>query len=195
MQTLILNCSPVRDGATATLAHYVAEALQADGPVQERCLDDYEIRYCRGCRACHTTAACPIQDGAPRLLADWEAAQRLVLVVPSYWGDVPGQFKAFIDRCTPYSNTHEPHARLSPGKTVSAVVLRTGPGEAECLHIVDTLRHFLGHLDLPLGEYLTLCDVADREAAIARRAEVMAFASGLRRAGPPPCGGAHGLLD
>ena len=195
MRNFILNCSPVRDGATATLARLVAEALRADGPVQERCLDDYEIRYCRGCRTCHDTAACPIQDGVPQLMADWEAAQRLVLVTPSYWGDVPGQFKAFIDRCTPYSNTHEPHARLSPGKTCSAVVLRTGPNEAECLRIVDTLRHFCGHLDLPMGECLTLCGVSNRSEAAARQAEVEAFVHRLRRAGAPPCGPTEGLID
>ena len=35
----------------------------------------------------------------------------------------------------------------------------------------------------------------EEKAAIARRADVMAFAHELRRAGPPPCDGAHGLLD
>ena len=37
-------------------------------------------------------------------------------VSPSYWADIPGQFKVFIDRCTPWCNTHEPHAKISSGK-------------------------------------------------------------------------------
>ena len=39
------------------------------------------------------------------------------IITPSYWADIPGQFKAFIDRCTPWCNTHEPHATIKPGKT------------------------------------------------------------------------------
>ena len=35
---------------------------------------------------------------------------------PSYWADIPGQFKVFIDRCTPWCNTHEPHAKISSGR-------------------------------------------------------------------------------
>ena len=45
-------------------------------------------------------------------MAEFEAADVIISVSPSYWADVPGQFKAFIDRCTPWSNTHEPHKAL-----------------------------------------------------------------------------------
>ena len=37
---------------------------------------------------------------------------------PLYWADIPGQFKAFIDRCTPWCNTHEPHAKISSGRVI-----------------------------------------------------------------------------
>ena len=47
-----------------------------------------------------------------------------------------GQFKAFIDRCTPWCNTHEPHAALLLGKKGYAIALRTGPGMKECEHII-----------------------------------------------------------
>jgi multimeric flavodoxin WrbA len=47
----------------------------------------------------------PVRDGA--------TADIVVSVSPSYWADIPGQFKVFIDRCTPWCNTHEPHAKLS----------------------------------------------------------------------------------
>ena len=62
MKVLIMNCSPVRNGATAEIANIV------------------------------------------------------ISVSPSYWADVPGQFKSFIDRCTPWCNTHEPHAKISSGR-------------------------------------------------------------------------------
>ena len=60
---------------------------------------------------------------------------------------------------------------------------------------MDTLRHFCGHLDLPMGECLTLCGVSNRSEAAARQAEVEAFVHRLRRAGAPPCGQTEGLID
>ena len=74
MKVLIMNCSPVRNGATAEIANIV------------------------------------------------------ISVSPSYWADVPGQFKSFIDRCTPWCNTHEPHAKISSGKKGYTIALRTGSG-------------------------------------------------------------------
>jgi len=52
---------------------------------------------------------------------------------------VPGQFKAFIDRCTPWCNTHEPHATIGAGKKGYAVTLRTGPSMRECLRLVESI--------------------------------------------------------
>ena len=49
--------------------------------------------------------------------------------------DILGQFKAFIDRCTPWCNTHEPHAALSAGKKGYVVALRTGTSMRECQRI------------------------------------------------------------
>lgn len=46
-------------------------------------------------------------------MEQYEWADKIVSVSPSYWADIPGQFKVFIDRCTPWCNTHEPHAKIS----------------------------------------------------------------------------------
>lgn len=42
-----------------------------------------------------------------------EIVNIVISVSPSYWADIPGQFKVFIDRCTPWCNTHEPHGKFS----------------------------------------------------------------------------------
>ena len=59
MKVLVMNCSPVRNGATAEIVNIV------------------------------------------------------ISVSPSYRADIPGQFKGFIDRCTPWCNTHEPNGKFS----------------------------------------------------------------------------------
>lgn len=172
---LILNCSPVRDGATAQIAKIAQESLQNRHITKNVCIDDYAINFCKGCRSCHQTAACIQRDDTDKLIAEFDRADVLLLISPSYWADVPGQFKVFIDRCTPWCNTHEPHASLSPGKKGYAIVLRTGPSMRECNRIIETIEHFFGHMEIELCESLGLCSVENRSDAANRADEVIAF--------------------
>ena len=176
MNALVLNCSPVRDGATARVCGIAADALRGRFDVEAVCIDDYRFSYCRGCRACHRTARC-VQpgDGVDALMAQFERADVVLCVSPSYWADIPGQFKAFIDRCTPWCNTHEPHAALSPGKRGYAIALRTGPGMRECERLLESIEHFYGHLEIERRGRLGLTGVEWRDQASARQAEIEAF--------------------
>ncbi len=175
MRALVINCSPVREGATAYVAGIISESLSGRCEVRSVCIDDYRIGFCRGCRTCHATGKCVQRDDADALTEEFGRADIIVAVSPSYWADVPGQFKTFIDRCTPWSNTHEPHGRLAPGKRGYAAVLRTGPGMKECERIVWTLTHFFGHLEIEMCGSLALCSVENKKAAEARKDEILAF--------------------
>lgn len=176
MKILLINCSPVRTGATAEIVRMAADAL-SQHTVRAVCIDDYDIHLCRGCRACHTTARCTMEDGAAQLMAAFAWADCIVAVSPSYWADVPGQFKVFIDRCTPWCNTHEPHASIPSGKRGYVIALRTGPGEKECQRIVSTVEHFYGHLEIACSGSLCLTSVDGQKAALCRAADVQAFCS------------------
>jgi len=180
MQTaFVLNCSPVREGATARIVDCIAEQLAARYGVRRACIDDYRFDFCRGCRSCHATAKCAMDDDVPRLMSEFDRADVIVCVSPSYWADVPGQFKAFIDRCTPWCNTHEPHAALSPGKRGYAVALRTGPNMKECERIIATIEHFYGHLEIERSGSLGLCGVECRKDAEAQLDSVVEFCAGI----------------
>lgn len=179
MKALIINCSPVRDGATAEIASIISDELSRKYETKTVCIDDYDIAFCRGCRSCHNTAKCIMTDGAQQLMAEFEDADVIVCSAPSYWADVPGQFKAFIDRCTPYSNTHEPHASLSAGKKGYAVVLRTGPNMKECERLIQTIEHFYGHLEIQCCGSLGLCSVENIEALLPRAQELREFCKGI----------------
>ena len=175
MNALILNCSPVRGGATAEIVRVAAESLRGRYDVRSVCIDDYDIRFCKGCRSCHSTAQCFLHDDMEKLMGQWEWADIILCVSPSYWADVPGQFKAFIDRCTPWCNTHEPHASIGPGKRGYAIALRTGPGMHECERIIGTIRHFYGHMEIETCGSLGLCSVENREDVAPRKHEITAF--------------------
>ena len=58
MNALVINCSPVRRGATAEIVKIVSESLREKHTVRNICIDDYRFGFCKGCRSCHHTAKC-----------------------------------------------------------------------------------------------------------------------------------------
>lgn len=180
-KVLLVNCSPVKDGATAEIVKLAATYLSGFGEVKCVCIDDYDIKYCKGCRACHKTAKC-VQSGddAAKLVGEFERADIIVCVSPSYWADIPGQFKAFIDRCTPWCNTHEPHAVIGDGKKGYAIALRTGPGMRECERIIESIEHFYGHLEIAPSGHLGLCSIEYKEAVADKADEIQEFCDIIR---------------
>ncbi len=175
MNVLIMNCSPVRNGATAEIGKIISECLGKRYDVKSICIDDFKFNFCKGCRTCHNTAKCVQNDDVLKILEDFDRADSIILISPSYWADIPGQFKAFIDRCTPWCNTHEPHASLKAGKKGYVVALRTGPSMKECQRIFETVEHFYGHLEIECRGSLGLCSVEYKSAVEQRKAEILEF--------------------
>jgi len=175
MNALIINCSPVRTGATAEIVKIISEQLSYKYNTKSICIDDYKFNFCKGCKSCYTTAKCIQQDDIELIMKEFEWADIVVSVSPSYWADIPGQFKAFIDRCTPWCNTHELHATISRGKKGYSVALRTGSSMRECDRIIESIEHFYRHLEIECCGKLGLCSVESKEAIESRKREIMAF--------------------
>ena len=87
--------------------------------------------------------------------------------------------QSFIDRCTPWCNTHEPHAKISSGKKGYVIVLRTGPGMKECERIIATIEHFYGHMEIECCDRLGLCSVEYKEDLECRREEIEEFCNSI----------------
>lgn len=175
MKVLVMNCSPVRNGATAEIVKTVSDYLSAKNEIRDICIDDFEIAFCKGCRSCHSTAKCIQHDDVDKVMEHYEWADIVISVAPSYWADIPGQFKVFIDRCTPWCNTHEPHATINGGKKGYVIALRTGPCMRECNRIIESIEHFYGHLEIECCGSLGLCSVEYREAVEERKDEIIEF--------------------
>ena len=88
----------------------------------------------------------------------------LVIAAPSYWADVPGQFKVFIDRCTVYSETNPnpAHRELKLGKKCYGIALRTGRRTVECEHIIETIGHWCGHMKIDMAGSMYFCEIKDK---------------------------------
>lgn len=177
MKVLVINCSPVRNGATAEIVKIVTDCLEKRHNVKKICIDDYDINFCKGCRKCHTTAKCVQKDDVDRIIERYEWADVIISVSPSYWADIPGQFKVFIDRCTPWCNTHEPHAKISSGKKGYVIALRTGPSMKECERIIESIEHFYGHMEIECCDRMGLCSVEYKEDLECKKEELVEFCS------------------
>ncbi|MBR1738852.1 MAG: flavodoxin family protein [Ruminococcus sp.] len=175
MNALVFNCSPVKNGATAAIAQRIADDLSPHFTVRTVSIGDYSFSFCRGCRSCHTTARCVISDDIPIVIDELAAADVIVFVSPSYWADIPGQFKAFIDRCTPWCDTHEPHASIPEGKKGYTAALRTGGSRRECDRIISSVEHFCGHLHIAPSGSIALCSVENKSDVPGRYEEIDGF--------------------
>jgi len=146
---LFINGSPYRNGATDKIFSLLLENIDKEKFIcKVTNLSDFDIKYCTGCTTCYQTLVCYLKDDLAGIMSDMENADGIVIISPSYWADITGQLKVFFDRLTPYCNTHSPHARLPKGKKGFAVALRTGSNPCECLHIVESINHFYGHLEI-----------------------------------------------
>lgn len=106
MRILMINASPKKNGATEQVLQWMKEALEEQYETESVCLGEQSIAFCRGCKQCYKTGWCVLPaDGVEELLHRMERNDAILFAVPSYWGDVPAQFKALIDRCTPYADS------------------------------------------------------------------------------------------
>ena len=177
MNALIINCSPVRTGATAEIVNIVYGELKSRYDTCCICIDDYDFKFCKGCRACHDTASCVMSDAQVirDIINRFDDADIIISVSPSYWADIPGQYKSFIDRVTPWCNTNEPHATIKPGKKGYAIALRTGPSMPECERIIGSIEHFYGHLEIESAGHLGLTSIEYKEDVGPRKQEIIDF--------------------
>ena len=47
MKVLVMNCSPVRNGATAEIVNIVTACLEKKHDVNNICIDDYDIKFAK----------------------------------------------------------------------------------------------------------------------------------------------------
>ena len=149
--------------------------------IKDKRKSDYEYRNRKDCCSCHNTAKCVMSDAIviENIMNEYDEADIIVSVSPSYWADIPGQFKAFIDRCTPWCNTHEPHASIKPGKKGYAIALRTGPNMSECERIIGSIEHFYGHLEIECKGHLGLTSIEYKTDVEVRKQEIVDFCKSM----------------
>ena len=93
-----------KNGNTARIIKQILAGSESKGATWEIFnLCDYNIKPCTGCRCCEKTNVCNITNDDISVLHKAIVEDDVfILGSPTYYGDISGVFKQFIDRCYPF---------------------------------------------------------------------------------------------
>lgn len=100
MKIIIINGSPRKSGATATLLKRMNDFLiaQSDVEVVFINLSDYSLLPCSGCMHCYRNGICCQNDRLEEINAAICESDGLIIGSPTYSGSMSGLLKVYIDR-------------------------------------------------------------------------------------------------
>ncbi len=95
-------CGSPRNGNTKAMLERIIEGIEGEGHGGELVLlKDLNIEHCTGCESCRETSECIIRDGMDSLYPKLRDSDVIILGSPSYWDNVSGLLKDFMDRTDP----------------------------------------------------------------------------------------------
>ena len=88
-----------KGGNTDILTEQVLFGVKKQGIITEKIyLSDFSIKDCIGCEGCKKTFSCIIQDDMQKIYPLIDKAEALILASPTYFYNVTGLMKFFLDR-------------------------------------------------------------------------------------------------
>lgn len=198
LRIVVVVGSPRVRGNSAALVDVVREAATAAAAANPALAAELEVIWpaaldiagCTACRGCDRTGTCTTPDAMAPIYDSLDGAEALLWISPVYFGSVPSQLKAFIDRFQVYwarrvlrtsSGTTSPYHARRPS---SLILIRGGGDPFGSACAVTPIRAASQLAEFTLSEPLVVegpdTDTpigADRFAA--ERAEVAARATAL----------------
>jgi multimeric flavodoxin WrbA len=135
MKISCLIGSPRPKSNSAAIADRFLDTAASLGAQTERIvLNDLSYRGCQGCLACKTVSdKCILKDDLATVLESLKEADVVVMALPVYCSDVPGQFKCFLDRTYSYMKPNylsdNNPSRVPSGKTLVFILTQGAPLE------------------------------------------------------------------
>lgn len=96
---ILLNASPRKYSATATILQYISEQLQHQN-INTTIIhvSDMNLNYCIGCYKCYENGKCIFMDDIETLSIKIKKADGIIIATPTYASNISGQLKTIIDR-------------------------------------------------------------------------------------------------
>ena len=154
MKISCLIGSPRKNSNSAAIAaKFINTAASLGAQVETVVLNNLTYRGCQGCMACKTTSEkCVLDDDLAGVLESLKKADVIVMALPVYCSDVPGQVKCFIDRTYSYMKpsylTETNPSRVPPGKKLVFILTQGAPLENL---FADIPQRYTGFLKRSMG--------------------------------------------
>ncbi len=149
MKISCLLGSPRPNSNSAAIAARFTQAAESLGAqVETVVLNDLDYRGCQGCMSCKTISEnCVLQDGLSGVLESLKEADVVVMAMPVYCSDVPGQVKCFIDRTFSYLKpgylSEGNPSRVPAGKKLVFILTQGAPLESLFAEIPKKYQDYL----------------------------------------------------
>ncbi len=99
MKVLTLITSSHRNGFTKQIVDRLTIGIKDNGGSNEVLfMDDYDIKYCTGCRACEKGGGCVLDDDYNHIMDKIRASDYFIFTAPVFYNDIAGHSKMFLDR-------------------------------------------------------------------------------------------------
>jgi multimeric flavodoxin WrbA len=149
MKISCLLGSPRQNSNSAAIAGRFAETAESLGAsVETVVLNQLNYRGCQGCMSCKTTSdKCVLEDDLAGVLESLKLADIVVMAMPVYCSDVPGQVKCFLDRTFSYMKpdfrSEASPSRVPLGKKLVFIITQGAPTEEMFADIPQKYTAFL----------------------------------------------------
>jgi multimeric flavodoxin WrbA len=101
--TCLIGSPRQKSNSAAIAGRFMETAASLGAQTETIVLNSLSYRGCQACMACKTTSErCVLQDDLTDVLESLKSADAVVMALPVYCSDVPGQFKCFLDRTYSY---------------------------------------------------------------------------------------------
>lgn len=127
--------SPRRNGNSATIARHLVEAAEKRGAASRSFfLNGLHYSGCQACYSCKKkNDRCVVKDDLAEVLDAVREADVLVLASGTYFGEITGQLKCFVDRTFSFLKPdflENPRpSRLAPGKKLVFIITQAQANE------------------------------------------------------------------
>lgn len=99
MKAVTLITSSHRSGFTKQIVDRLTIGINdAEGSNEILFMDDFNIKYCTGCRRCEKGGGCILDDDYNRILDKIREADYFIFTAPVFYNDIAGHSKMFLDR-------------------------------------------------------------------------------------------------
>jgi multimeric flavodoxin WrbA len=149
MKISCLLGSPRKNSNSAAIAGRFAETAKNLGAeVETVVLNRLNYRGCQGCMSCKTNSdRCVLEDDLAGVLESLKQADIVVMAMPVYCSDVPGQVKCFLDRTFSYMKpdfrSEANPSRVPLGKKLLFIITQGAPAEEMFADIPQKYTAFL----------------------------------------------------